>query len=197
MWLVLPTNNLETEFLRSRMKDLKKRKKTKLKINRKRTKNNAQNNSQLDEHKGRWKGFELFVFKFKNITLKIKLIAFQASDLVWNVTCERKLCLSTIFTIWLHLFVKNYHLFFFTKVDENFKFPSGSWLYHFEIFVKCIAEISFWNISLKIYYIILKIFFLTKYVNGLHRNDLPITICFAFLHTDDIYDKQNKTLSVQ
>ena len=40
-------------------------------------------------------------------------------------------------------------------------------------------------------------FVLAKYVNGSNQNYLPIAVCFAFLHTDDIYDKRTKTISVR
>ena len=56
-----------------------------------------------------------------------------------------------------------------------------------------------WNIILKYIFenILYHIENFLLCVNGFNRNDLPITICFAFLHTDEIYDKQNKTISVQ
>ena len=40
------------------------------------------------------------------------MIPFQFIVSEWSVSCERKRCYAIIFTIWLHLFSKNYQLFF-------------------------------------------------------------------------------------
>ena len=56
---------------------------------------------------------DLIYFLLETITFKIKLIAYQVIVSEWNVTCESKICYSIILTIWQHLFLKNYHLFFY------------------------------------------------------------------------------------
>ena len=55
---------------------------------------------------------DIDLFSLENITLKIKLIPFQFIVSEWVVCCERKRGYAIIFTIWLHLFSKNYHFFF-------------------------------------------------------------------------------------